>query len=150
MNANPNIAPVSISASPAAGTAAVLTVPQLSGLAEQAPPEIFWRIEAIGLQLVTSAAVANRNPNIVIADAAGHQIYSQGSAVAVTASSTAQLDVVAADTPGAAFAPSSGAVAVLVIPRLWLPSGYTVTIGAVNLQAADQISNVSALVSQLS
>jgi len=32
---------------------------------------------------------------------------------------------------------------------VWLPSGYTITLSAANLQAGDQFSNVSGLVSQL-
>lgn len=152
MLANPNVpTQIVLPAQPAAGAGLVLTVPALAGLpaVSQAPPEMFWRIEAGGIQLVTSATVANRNPSVVIADQAARQIFTETSTVAVTASSTAQLDIVGADSVSAAFAPPGGAAVIFPVPHIWLPSGYTITISAANLQAGDQISNASFLISVL-
>jgi len=150
MNTNPNLAPAIVQpANPSAGAAVVLTVPQAAGLASQAPPEVFWRIEAGGIQLVTSGSAGNRNPSVVIADTAGHQVFTETSTVNITASNTAQLDYLGSQGVVAAFAPPAGAAVIFPLPYVWLPSGYTITLSAAGLLAGDQFSNISFLVSQL-
>lgn len=150
MNQNPNITPQIVKpANPAAAANLTLSVPQMAGMPEQGPPSAWWRFQLGGFQLVTSATVGNRSPEVQILDAAGLQLYEIVSTTTVAASITAQLSIVGVDDPSAGYVSASGGdTAVLLIPRVWLPSGYQLVIGAAGLLAGDQISNVSLLIDQ--
>ena len=148
---NPNITPITVQpANPAAGAQyPVLTVPQMAGMPEQGPPSAWWRIECMGLQLVTSATVANRQAQIAIADSLGHQVFALNSSINLVASTTYPINFVVSDAPVAPIGLSSNSGPIIFVPRLWLPSGYTITVNILALQAGDQLSNASYLISQI-
>jgi hypothetical protein len=101
------------------------------------------KLQSVMYTLTTAVAVANRLPWLRILDPTGIPVFGAGSPTAIAA--TAVSELIFSDVygqPTASQGPTNAAVA-LGLPDRWLPPGWQVQIGAVNLQAADQISVVS-------
>ena len=116
---------VLLPAQPAAGAEFVTKVP--GGVA--------YRILSARIALVTSVAVANRIPRIAIRDGDGNDIMEVQAVTAVPAgTNTYQFFMPGIDTSSSRQAAG--------IPSMFLHPGYSIVLGATNIQAADQISGV--------
>lgn len=101
------------------------------------------RLDSIMFTLTTAVAIANRLVWLQILDPTGIPVFGAGSPTAVAASSAQDFIFSPAyGQPTAAQGPVNAATS-LVLPERWLPPNYSVHIGAVALQAADQFSIVS-------
>lgn len=150
MNQNPNVAPMIIQpANPAAGAGYTLTVPQLSGLPETAPPSQYYKGELGSATLTTSATVATRTVNVTIKDNLGNTLFVAAAIATQAASLVQQYTLWFGDVPVADTSTAVGSSPVIALPRLWLPSGYQIVIGAASIQAGDQFSAISLLVDSL-
>jgi hypothetical protein len=103
-----------------------------------------WLVKGARLALIASAAVANRLPYVSYMLEPNDSIVWQGSVPAViTAGQTA---LIAFSTRGADGNQAGAAPTIfqkIVIPEIWLPGGANISVGGMNLQAADQFAGIS-------
>jgi len=120
--------------SPAAGVDAVATVPATAQ----------WELISLQAQLVTSAAVANRVPHLVLTDGQGHSLFNFPAANNQLAGVTKQYSGGVADV-----AADFDNAAALVLPYgLKLLQGWTVGFATTALDVADQWSKFNLLVKE--
>lgn len=103
----------------------------------------FERMVAVSFQLVTSAAVANRFPQLFIQDTNGVAITSVPCGAVVVAGSTLTVSL-ALNAPSYANSASGGSFGYM--PDLLLPPGWKVVLTVFGEDVADQVSNVVLLV----
>lgn len=96
-----------------------------------------WRPMLVSVQLVTSAVVANRGLFLALLDEDGNILYRIPQTAAVVANSTV-LAQWAQGSPGA-YAGANGDL-VSFVPSLLVYGGYSLVVGALALDAGDQIS----------
>lgn len=101
------------------------------------------KLQSLMFTLATAVAVANRLVWLQILDPSGIPVFGAGSPTAVAASSAQDFIFSPAyGQPAASQGPVNAATAV-VLPERWLPPAYSIHVGAVALQAADQFSVAS-------
>jgi len=97
-----------------------------------------WLIQSVESRLVTSAAVANRIPHIVITDGAGDELFNSPASAAQAASLTVRYSacggVQAAVNDGAAIVPIPDVASML--------QGWTIGVTTTAIDVADQWSNI--------
>jgi hypothetical protein len=97
------------------------------------------QVYSVNAQLVTSAAVANRNVQVQIFDGSSHVVYQNSAVASIVASTTAQVTL----TPGNSQAQvvTTDLTILLPSPCIIMPNGILQVL-TVNLQAADQWSAI--------
>jgi hypothetical protein len=95
-------------------------------------------LQSVTARLVTSATAANRTPQLVVTDGAGHTVALSPAAPAQPASATATYQWSATSPSQAA----TGATVTLPVPALTAAVGWTVATTTAGIQAGDQWSNI--------
>lgn len=113
---------------PGAGSSQVIKV----------PGDRNWRLWSIFTTFTASATVANRTPRLRVLDADFNVIMFFPASVTVAASTTTQVQFFTG--AGTAYQGGDGSL-VVPVPDLFLPVGWQISIGAVNIQAGDTVSN---------
>lgn len=103
------------------------------------PGETYTALVAVAFTLTTSAAVANRYPELAILDGDGGAIFRVASPTALVAS-LARRTYLAADMGGVVTSPSGDES--LPFPDTMFPPGFQARITATALDAADQLSGI--------
>lgn len=112
----------------------------------QVPAGTWCRPILARARLVTSAAVANRVPVLTLADGDALAVWQCAPQAAQAA--TATVDYSAADS-GAGPSAVLGGVAILPLPSVWLPAGWSVRIVTAAIDAADQWSAIRLVIAEL-
>lgn len=123
-------------ANPGAGAEAVVTVPAGK----------WWVVRSVHLKLVTAVAVANRLARLTVDDGT-NIIFTVPNDVSHAASQTTEYSFGQAATSEAAPGATVGA-RIYAIPPLVLGPGYRIRTITAAIQAADQFSEITALVEE--
>ena len=99
------------------------------------------RLHNLGFRLVTSAAVADRTVRLQMADGGGALLFDVTSNTNQAASLT--YDYVFSAIPQVNTESSNNIVHLQIPPNIWVAGLETIKTAIVNIQAADQISNIT-------